>query len=649
MVACYRGHVRYHDLTVLLLTPPMVQFNTPYAATPALTAFLRARGVRVTQADLSLALALRLFSRRGLGEVLAALGPVSRRRPSHPAVAHFRAHAAAYRATVGEVIRYLQHEPCDAHAAARGGRAGPPRRFAADALPRGPRFAVLDDLAAAGIDPRAADPAGYPRLLASLYLDDLADAVQQGVDPRFGLSRYAECLALSAASFAPIRKALRAAPSLIDRLLDELTLRLLRRVKPDVIGITIPFPGNVYAAFRIARQAKAWNPGVRIVAGGGYVNTELRSLSDPRVFDDVDFVTYDDGELPLLRAIEHVAGRAGRETLIRTRLRVGRRVVFVDAEAPAIRHRDRPAPRYDGLPLDRYCGMAESVNPMHRLWTERRWMKLALAHGCYWHRCAFCDTGLDYIARYDPADPDTLVRWIADIQRRTGENHFHFVDEAAPPALLCRLADALIRRRLRIRWWTNIRFEEAFTPDVAARLAESGCMAMTGGLECAQRRLLATMDKGVSLSGAARAMHALARAGILVHAYLMYGFPRQTIQETVDALEFVRQLFRAGIVHSAYWHRFALTVHSPVFAHPERFGVRAVAPAGTFARNEVAFTDGRRTDHARLGTALRRAVYNYMHGAGLDADVRAWFARRAPKPRLPARFVAAALAPETRA
>jgi hypothetical protein len=629
----------------------MVQFNTPYSATPALAAFLSQRGINVVQADLALEFALRIFSRQGLRDLLHEIR--RRGKPSTPGVRHFVTHATAYQATVGDVIRLLQQGPHDGPGSGSRSRKHPTqsqatndrlrRRVLGPRLPRGPRFALLEDLASAGIDPAATDPEGYPRLLASLYLDDLADIVQQGVDGRFGLSRYAERLALSAPSFTPLLRSLREEAGLLDRILEEETVALLNRVKPDLVGITLPFPGNVYAAFRIARQVKEWNPSVRTVAGGGYVSTELRHLSDPRVFDFFDFVTYDDGEQPLLRIVEYVAGTRTRDELVRTRLRIGRRVVFINAPAPAVRHRDRPTPGYDGLPLDRYCGIIESLNPMHRLWTERRWMKLPLAHGCYWHRCAFCDTKLDYIARYDPADVDTLIRWIGEIKARTGEDHLHFVDEAAPPALLHRLASALVRRRVRIRWWANIRFEESFTPELAAQLARSGCLALTGGLECAHPQLLATMNKGVSLPGAARAMHALSQAGILVHAYLMYGFPRQTVQQTVDALEVVRQLFVAGCLHSAYWHRFALTVHSPIFSRPERFGVRSRMPSGTFAQNEVRFTDGRRVDHARLGKALHRATYNYMHGVGLDADVRTWFERRVPHPRVAPHWVDHAL------
>ena len=630
-------------MRVLLITPPMVQINTPYAATPALTAFLRSEGVDAVQVDLSLELALRLFSRRGLRQVRDEIGRSRRRRTE--SVRGFLANWARYMATVDEVVRYLQ-----------SGDRKSGEWIASDALPVGPRFRVLDDLRNAGVGVRCvedgrAEPAKgvYARFLASLYVDDLADAVREGVDSGFGLSRYAERLAAAAPSFTPLRRALTRPPGLLDRMLDDLTVRLLRRVRPDVVGITIPFPGNVYAALRIAKAAKAWNPRVRIVAGGGYVNTELRWLSDPRVFDYWDFVTYDDGEIPFLKIVRYLGSEAPQASLVRTRFRSGGEVVYVDAGGPALRHGDRPAPCYDGLPLDRYCGMVETLNPMARLWAERRWIKLALAHGCYWHRCAFCDTGLDYIARYDPADAPTIVNWIDELCRATGERGFHFVDEAAPPAVLRRVAEELIRRKMNVTWWTNIRFEKSFTPDLARLLARSGCIAVTGGLECAEPRLLGAMGKCVPLPQAARVAHAFASAGILVHAYLMYGFPGQTEQETVDALEVVRQLFRAGCLHSAYWHRFALTVHSPIYRDPRRFGIRVgTAGRARFARNEAAFTDGKRTDHAELGRALHRAAYNYMSGVGIDEDARLWFESEVPRPRLRKNAVAQWIKPARR-
>jgi radical SAM superfamily enzyme YgiQ (UPF0313 family) len=472
-------------------------------------------------------------------------------------------------------------------------------------------------------------------------LDDLGDAIREGADPLFNMARYGEKLALAAPSFTPLLRRLRARPSFVDQILDERVRALLVKFRPDLLALSLPFPGNVYGAFRIAQTARAENPALRIVAGGGYVNTELRSLTDPRVFDFLDYVAYDDGEQPLLRLIDHLRGREPKARLIRTAYREGDRVVRSPSPAPPLRHRDRPAPLYDGLNLARYPVLSESSNPMHRLWTERRWLKLQLAHGCYWHRCAFCDTTLDYISRFDPAGPDTVLAWMEEMIRQTGETGFHFVDEAAPPALLTGIAERILSRGLKVHWWANIRFERAFTPERAALLARSGCIAVTGGVECAEKRLLECMRKGVTPAQATRVACAFAEAGVLVHAYLMYGFPGQTLQETVDGLEWVRQMFRKGCLHSAYWHRFALTVHSGMFAEARRFGIRVPkARARPFATNETAYSGGHRTDPGRIGPGLRVAVYNYMHGAGLDADVRSWFDRPMPSPRLARNAVA---------
>src|SRR6476620_9245735 len=170
----------------------------------------------------------------------------------------------------------------------------------------------------------------------------------------------------------------------------------------------------------------------------------------------------------------------------------------------------------------------------------------------------------------------------------TGQTGFHFVDEAAPPAGLRALAERLIERKVVCTWWGNIRFEKTFTPKLAALLARSGCVALSGGLEVASDRLLERMQKGVTVAQVARVTRALTDAGIMVHAYLMYGFPTETAQETIDSLERVRQLLAAGVVQSGFWHRFAMTAHSPVGKNPAKYQVAAVGPepAG-FAWNDL--------------------------------------------------------------
>ncbi|MGA9656235.1 MAG: B12-binding domain-containing radical SAM protein [Polyangia bacterium] len=602
---------------MLLITPPMVQFNTAYPAPPVLAAFLRRHGYEVGQEDLSLALALRLFSPRGAREVERALRRRFAHRRGPPSVRHFLAHATEIESAVAEAVAFLQGR-APGQAARLAQRRG---------LPEGPRFASVRGLFASD------DEASLARHRASLFLDEIADAVHDGLDDLFDLARYAERLATSG-DFESLRRALSRRRSLVDRWIDEEAEIAFRCHRPRIVGITVPFPGALYGALRVARRMKALDPRLATVLGGGYVNTELRELSDPRLFDDFDYVTYDDGEIPLLRIVEDVH-------LVRTRMRRRGRVVWLDdATAPVLRHRDRPTPDFAPLSTRGYLSMAESPNPMHRLWSERRWLKLALAHGCYWHRCAFCDTYLDCIGRFDPADAATIVGWMEGAMAQTGERGFHFVDEAAPPALLAAVARRILDRGLEVEWWTNIRFERHFTPELARLLARSGCLAVTGGLESGTDRLLALQDKGFDVAQATRVMAAFARAGVLVHAYLMYGYPTQTAQETVDALELVRQLFAAGFLHSAYWHRFALTVHSPAFRQADKLGIRIIAPGHmTFSRNEIPFAEPTGEDPAPFAPGLRRAVYNFMHGQGLRADVRSWFDFPVPRARLARGFV----------
>ncbi len=623
---------------MLSFIPPMTQLNTPYPSTAYLTGFLRSRGVAAAQEDLALALILKLLSREGLE---ALRGELPRERG--PLATAFDEAFGDYVATIDPAIAFLQgRDPTLAHRIAGRGF-----------LPEGPRFAALDAYAAP--DEGTGDPLAWAfgalgthdraRHLATLFLNDIADVVREAIDPRFEFVRYAESLAMSQPTFEPLAEALAAPPKLLDRWLATLAQEALARHRPAVVLLSVPFPGSVYGALRIAQAVKAQDPAITVVLGGGYVNTELRELAEPRLFDFVDFVTLDAGERPLLALLEHLQGRRSAQRLVRSFRREAGQVRWVNFAEPDIAFEESGTPTWDGLPIARYLSLLDMLNPMHRLWSDGRWNKLTVAHGCYWKKCSFCDVGLDYIGRYEAASAATLCDRIEAIVEETGQSGFHFVDEAAPPKSLKALAAEIRRRELRISWWGNVRFEKTFTPPLCEALAESGCIAISGGLEVASDRLLALMKKGVTVEQVARVTKAFADAGVLVHAYLMYGFPTQTLQETVDSLELVRQLFAAGCIHSGFWHRFACTVHSPVGQDPAAYGVTLrPLPPSPFAKNDVLFDDPTGTDHVALGAGLKKAVYNYMHGIGLDEDVRMWFELPVPKARVNRRRIENALA-----
>lgn len=629
-------------MRVLLIQPPMTQLNTPYPATAFLAGHLKSQGIHVAQVDLAIDLINALYSRTTLSRIIDRM-PAS----TPPTIANLRHERDRYLDTVEPAIRFLQGK--DPTLALRIAS----RHY----LPEGPRFAAINPFEPGQHQPSPGDDESIlswafgslgihdrASYLATLYVEDIADAIQHSMDARFSLARYAEKLAASAPTFDALQDALHAPPTLIDSVLAELTETAIRKHRPTVVGLSVPFPGNVYAAFRIAATLRRVAPRVKIALGGGYVNTELRSLSDPRVFDYVDYVALDDGESSFAGILAHIRAPRNTRTLQRTFTRQRGKVTFHTTAHPPPPPQ-AVAPTYTGLDLGQYWSVFEMLNPMHRIWSDGRWNKLMLAHGCYWSRCTFCDTSLDYINRYEPRTADRLVDHVETIIAETGQTGFHFVDEAAPPALMKSLARRLIERKVAITWWTNVRFDRAFTPDTCALLAQSGCVAVSGGLEVAEDRLLALMQKGVSVDQVARVTHAFSEAGIMVHAYLMYGFPSQTTVETVDALEMVRQLFQNACIQSGYWHRFALTIHSPVYRQPNRYGIVITpGPAAPFANNEVSFVDPVGVDHAMLGQGLRRALFNYMHGVGLDQDVRTWFDLPVPRTRITRRRIARALA-----
>ena len=577
---------------VTLVLPPLTQLNTPYPAPAYLARFLRSKGVASTQRDLGIELFLRLFSQEGLARIFDGLEQKEELpEPAWRALALRDAHEKC----IEPVIRFLQGSD----------RTLASRIVGTGLLPEGPRLATVD-LSAFG-DLGQEDAA---RHVATLYLEDLVDLVTSCVDPGFELSRYHHHLAAGSAAFDPIAARLMETSG-VDRELDALADSL----KGDLVGISVPFPGNLYGALRIGQRLR--ERGAHVVLGGGYITTELREVSEVRLWDCVDSLVYDDGEGPLLALLEHLDG--GSDGRHRTRTRDGL------LDHPATPVQTTFAADYGDLDRSHYLQLIDTRNPAHRLWADGAWNKITLAHGCYWKRCTFCDISLDYIARFEPARVSALADAMDELVDQTGVSGFHFVDEAAPPRVMRDLALEILKRGQVVTWWGNIRFEPTFTPDLCRLLAASGLVAVTGGLEVASDRLLEKMDKGVSLQGVATAAEAFQCAGILVHSYLMYGFPTQTDQETVDAMEAVRQFFCAGALDSAFWHRFVLTRHSGMVDQPEQFGIEVLASGGSFAHNDLQHRDPEEGNHDRFDAVLPLALDAWMQGQELDRPVESWF------------------------
>jgi len=611
---------------VFLITPPFTQLNTPYPATAYIKGFLNTKGIPSVQADLGIEVTLALFNKEGLTKLFKAIN--SKEWELSPNCQRILALQNNYINTIDQVILFLQGKlDTIAHLICS-------RTF----LPEADAFDQMDDLDWAFGAMGKQDKAKH---IATMYLEDLGNLIKETIDPHFGFSRYAESLGRSANTFDELYAALNAPVTYLDTILLDILEQHIQKVQPKLVCLSVPFPGNLYTSLRCGQWIKKHYPSIKVAMGGGFANTELRSLTDPRVFEFYDFITLDDGETPIELLIKHMDGKIEVQDLKRCFTLLNGVVTYINGSIqPDYKQHQSGTPDYEGLWLDQYISVIELVNPMHSLWSDGRWNKLTMAHGCYWGKCTFCDISLDYIKTYEPATASLLADRMELMIAQTGQNGFHFVDEAAPPALMKALAIEIIKRKLVVSWWANVRFEKSFTQDLCLLLKASGCIAVSGGLEVASDRLLELIQKGITVAQVARVSKHFNDAGIMVHAYLMYGFPTQTVQETVDSLEMVRQLFETGVLKSAFWHLFTMTAHSPVGLAPENYKVKKVSDTvGSFANNDIAHIDASGANHEIFGYGLKKAILNYMHGACFEFPLQKWFEFKIPKTTIAPNYI----------
>ena len=622
------------EAPVLLITPPFTQLNTPYPATAYLKGFFNTKNIATVQADLGIEVTMELFSKKGLEKLFSAIHAKTESTEVTLFGNSLRMIALrdTYIQTIDHVIQFLQGKQNTlAHTICT-------RQF----LPEAGRFVQMDDLNWAFGSMGKQDRAKH---IATMYLEDLGDLIKETVDPHFGFSRYAESLGRSANSFDELYNALQLPYTYLDEILIEIFANRIDQIQPKLVCISVPFPGNLYTSLRCGQWIKKNRPHVKVAMGGGFANTELRSLSDVRVFEFYDFITLDDGEAPLEILIEHIDGKKELTELKRCFTLVNNTVTYINnTSCTDYKQGQVGTPDYEGLLLDQYISVIEIANPMHSLWSDGRWNKLTMAHGCYWAKCTFCDISLDYIKNYEPISASLLVDRMEELINKTGQNGFHFVDEAAPPSMMKAVAIEIIKRKLVVSWWANIRFDKSFTQDLCYLLKASGCIAVSGGLEVASDRLLELIQKGITVAQVAKVSKHFSEAGIMVHAYLMYGFPTQTVQETIDSLEMVRQLFETEVLQSAFWHLFTMTAHSPVGLAPEKFKVKKVSnEIGTFANNDIAHTDPTGADHELFGFGLKKALFNYMHGNCFEFPLQKWFDFKVPNTTIAPHFIQKAI------
>lgn len=608
---------------LLLITPPLTQLNCPYPATMVLSGFLRSKGFSVSQLDLSIELIDALFTKENISKIF----DITENQRLSKRFVKMQNRRTEYEELIEIVIKFLRNpENSDSRTLE-----------IIHSLPQSDRFKTLKNIEFSGI---VNDHKELAISKATFFIQDLTDLIRENINPHFDLIRYGEKICHSIVDFNSIKDEIENSENFINYLMLNILNFNIQKTNPKIVGFTIPFPGNFYAALICSQFIKTHFPDIKIIFGGGFVNTELRQMTQTEIFQYTDYLVFDDGELPLERILENFKFQNSNSKIQIPNSELIRTWTFENGEI--VKHNfdntknipfsQRGFADYSDIQVDKYISLKETPNPMLNLWSAGFWNKITLAHGCYWAQCAFCDTTIDYIKRFEPGKAGYLVDQMEKMMQQTRSNGFHFTDEAAPPALLRKVSEEIIRRNLKIRWWGNIRFEKNFTSELCELMSKSGCIAVSGGLETVSPRLLKLINKGVDIESATQTLKNFKDKNILVHAYLMYGFPSQTTLETIDALEIVRQWFKSGLLQSGFWHRFAMTIHSLSASLTKEYGVKLISQkSNPFANNEVFFNDPTPANHEMLGTGLNKALYNFMLGNGLDLSIEGWFDERVPK------------------
>ena len=644
-------------MDIIIITPPVVQLNSPYPSGAYLKSFFNLSGHTARWYDLNIDLFHSLFSSEGLTKLFALSSENALKLASKAENSGDDFTAFNLRRYVSQKDRwiywidYITGILCSAKDGFSGRELAHQFLFSPFA-PRGSRMENF--LAGLSHEPSVDDV----RLLCSLALADIADYITFAFDPAFSLVRYAESLTVDESSFSEIEKKI-SSPVMehfYKPVLDAFSENALKTLENTekascLVCISIPFAGTFIPALYTASYLKQkYGSRILISIGGGFVNTELRDASEPALSRYTDMISYDRGYGSYLMLDKKAFSNGDfhpSEKIYKMRFFYKDRVIEPlwqddDAEKLEKQMTVKVVPDYSDIDFSRYPRVCDAENPMHRLWSDGAWIKAYLAHGCYWHKCSFCDVNLDYVSGYCPGDVELLFNNLKECSRKKGVYGIHFVDEALPPALLYRFALLNARNNGHLYFWGNIRFEKTFSRDFADFLSYCGFGGVSAGLEAATGKGLENICKGTQIDGIVQACAAFKEAGILVHAYMIYGFWNDTAQDIIDSMETLRQFFKSCLLDSAFWHKFILTKNSRVFGewkkglHPELHPVLN-DDGSMFAKNNLHFKGEK--SYSKFGPGLDAALDSWMHGHNLEKKVQNWFDFPVPSPKVAKDFI----------
>jgi hypothetical protein len=340
----------------------------------------------------------------------------------------------------------------------------------------------------------------------------------------------------------------------------------LRAERPDVIGLSVAFPGQLQPAYAFALKLKAALPEAHLTVGGPAMTQlliRLKGAELSRALGPFDSAVVFEGEHTLLRLLQARAGGQGLAGIANVVWRRGDGTAAYDPGHGMEDLKQLPAPDFDGLPLDRYLS-PQLILPYDP------------TRGCYWGKCTFCHYGLAEVgtAAYRERAVPQMLEHLAALKERYATDFFYLSQDSVAPKTLLRLAEGLLSAGLRIRWATDVKPERYLHAERAKTLASSGAVACALGVESAAPRVLKLIDKGAPVEAVRDVITNLAQAGVAAEAMCFTDFPTETYREAMATLRFLEELREQVALFIV--GEFDLTHGALVAQKPADFGLREV-------------------------------------------------------------------------
>ena len=341
----------------------------------------------------------------------------------------------------------------------------------------------------------------------------------------------------------------------------------------DVVGISIVGISQIIPGLTLARMLKEKYPHLHVTLGGPIFSVNASQLKGHTEFFD-DFchsIVLFEGEDPIHQLLTTLK-KGGSLYEVPNLMFQDKGEVRINKERVELRFEEIPGPTFDGLPMDLYL----SPYPI---------LPVLQSRGCYWGKCTFCTHSFIYGHRYGKQRTEQMVDELTALSEKYQTKYFTFSDEAMSPHALNDISELMIERGTDIRALALLKFEKVMDETLFRKMKDAGFLFLMFGLESANDRILALIDKGTCKEVERDVLQKSSDAGIWNHSFLFYGFPTETRAEAQETTDFLMDNLNS--IHSFGPGVFLLNRDSSCYQYPEKFSITKIIqdPEANIAMN----------------------------------------------------------------